>query len=130
MASLILNINIKNPKKKFPFKICWNFVISLHCPGGLNYLPYLLSIAVSMVVIKDFSTNYMKALEMNQANILLKLRNNYYIVLICSYGWKREIYYSYKQKVYTFFLYLDKTDDFCSIRKTIWILKTIKVIFK
>ena len=46
--------------------------------GGLNHLPYLLSISVSMVVIKDFSTNYMKALRLNQAYILLKLCNNYY----------------------------------------------------
>ena len=35
---------------------------------------------------------------------------------------QREIYYSYKQKVYTFFLYLDNTDDFRLILKTIWIL--------
>ena len=35
---------------------------------------------------KDFSTNYMKALGLNQAYMLLKLRNNYYIVLICSFG--------------------------------------------
>ena len=39
-----------------------------------------------MAVINDFSTNYMKALGLNQAYILLKLRNNYYIVLICSFG--------------------------------------------
>ena len=29
--------------------------------GGLNHLPYLISILVSMAVIKDFLTNYMKA---------------------------------------------------------------------
>ena len=52
---------------------------------GLNHLPYL-SISVSMAVIKDFLTNYMKALGLNQAYILFKLRNNYYIVLICSFG--------------------------------------------
>ena len=46
--------------------------------GGLNHLPYLLSISVSMTVIKDFSTNYMKALGLNQSYMLLKLRNNYY----------------------------------------------------
>ena len=51
--------------------------------GGLNHLPYLLSISVPMAVIKFFSTNYMKAL---QPYMLLKLRNNFYIVLICSYG--------------------------------------------
>ena len=49
--------------------------------GGLNHLPYLLSILVSMAVIKDFSTNYMKALGLNQA-YMLKLRIKYYIVLI------------------------------------------------
>ena len=54
--------------------------------GGLNHLPYLLSVSVSMAVIKDFLTNYMKALGLNQAYILFKLRNNYYIVLICSFG--------------------------------------------
>ena len=54
--------------------------------GGLNHLPYyLLSISVSMAVIKDFSKNYMKALGLNQEYILLKLCNNYYIVLICSF---------------------------------------------
>ena len=46
--------------------------------GGLNHLPYLLSISVSMTAIKDFSTNYMKALGLNQSYMLLKLRNNYY----------------------------------------------------
>ena len=50
----------------------------IHIAGGLNHLPYLLSISVSMAVIKDFSTNYIKALELNQAYILLELRNNYY----------------------------------------------------
>ena len=53
--------------------------------GGLNHLPYLLSISVSMAVIKDFSTNYMKALGLNQAYMLLRLRN-YYLVLICLFG--------------------------------------------
>ena len=58
-----------------------------------------------MAVIKDFSTNYMKALGLNQAYMLLKLRNNYYIVLqFVHLDRKREIHYSYiKQKVYTFF---------------------------
>ena len=42
--------------------------------GGLIHLPYLLSISVSMAVIKDLSTNYIKALELNQAYMLLKLR--------------------------------------------------------
>ena len=35
--------------------------------GGLNHLPYLPSTSVSMAVIKDFSTNYIKALGLNQA---------------------------------------------------------------
>ena len=55
----------------------------LHLSGGLNHLPYLQSISVSMAVIKDFSKNYMKALGLNQVYILLILRNDYYIVLIC-----------------------------------------------
>ena len=44
------------------------------------------TISVSMAAIKDFSTNYMKALGLNQAYMMLELRNNYYIVLICSFG--------------------------------------------
>ena len=39
-----------------------------------------------MAVIKDFSTKYMKDLGLNQAYMLLKLRNNDYIVLIFSFG--------------------------------------------
>ena len=39
-----------------------------------------------MAEIKDFLKNYMKALGLNQAYMLLKLRNNNYIVLICSFG--------------------------------------------
>ena len=38
-----------------------------HHRAGLNHLAYLLSISVSMAVIKDFSTNHMKALGPNQA---------------------------------------------------------------
>ena len=73
--------------------------------GGLNNLPYLQSISVSMAVIKDFSTNYMNSLGLNQAYVLLKLRNNYHIVLICSFGSiTGKILHSYKQKVYMFFL--------------------------
>ena len=57
--------------------------------GGLNHLPYLLSTSgsKSLAVIKDFSTNYMKALGLNQAYTSLKLRNEYNIVLICSFRW-------------------------------------------
>ena len=70
-----------------PFPLYTLFIlISLYCSGGLNHLPYLLSISISMAVIKDFSTNYMKALGLNQVYMLLNLRNNYYIVLICSIG--------------------------------------------
>ena len=86
-------------------------------------MPYLPSISVSMAVIKDFPTIYIKALGLHQAYMLLKLRNNYYIVLICSFvsimGNILQLY----QKVYTFFLYLDNTDDFLLILKTIWKLK-------
>ena len=39
----------------------------------------------TMAVMTDFSKNYMKALGLNQAYMLLKLRNNYYTVLICSF---------------------------------------------
>ena len=39
-----------------------------------------------MAVIKDFSTIFMKALGLNQAYMLLKLCNNYYFVVICSFG--------------------------------------------
>ena len=46
--------------------------------GGLNHLPYLLSISVSMAVIKDFSTNDMKPLGLNQSYMLWKLRNSYF----------------------------------------------------
>ena len=47
-------------------------------------LPYLLSTSVSLAAIKDFSTNYMTALGLNQAYTSLKLRNKYNRVLICS----------------------------------------------
>ena len=40
------------------------------------------SVSMGMAVIKDFSTDYMKALGLNQAYMLLKLRNKYHIVLI------------------------------------------------
>ena len=46
---------------------------------------YLLSNSVSMAVIKDFSTNYMMALGLNQAYISSELCNKSYIVLICSF---------------------------------------------
>ena len=49
----------------------------------LNHLPYLLSNSVSLAVIKDFSTNYMMALGLNQAYMLLKLCMN--IMSICSF---------------------------------------------
>ena len=61
-------------------------LIGFALSGELNHLPYLLSISVSMAVINDFSTNYMKVLGLNKAYMLLKLRNNNYIVLICSFG--------------------------------------------
>ena len=52
----------------------------------VGLIMYLLSISGSMAVIKDFLTNYMKALGLNQAYMLLKLCNNYYKVLLCSIG--------------------------------------------
>ena len=55
------------------------------CTRGLNHLPYLLSTSVFFAVIKDFSTNYMTALGLNQAYTSLKLRNKYNILLICSF---------------------------------------------
>ena len=47
---------------------------------------------------------------MNQAYMLLTLCNNYYTVLICSFGLITGN--MLQQKVYTFFLYLDNTDIF------------------
>ena len=64
-----------------PYKeknICWWLGASF---TNLNNLPYLLSISVSMAVIKDFSTIYMKALGLNQAYMLLKLHNNYFTAI-------------------------------------------------
>ena len=102
---------------------------------GVESFTDLLSISVYMAVIKDFSTNYIKALGLNQAYMFLKLLNNYYKVLKCSFGFTysgKYIYYSYKQKVYTFFLNLDfrmilktilkKKKNCQSIRKIILIL--------
>ena len=42
----------------------------------MNHLPYLLSISVYLAVIKDFSTNYMEALGLNQAYMMLKLHKS------------------------------------------------------
>ena len=39
-----------------------------------------------MAVIKDFSTNYMKALGLNQAYILLKLRKTIIIHIVSIFG--------------------------------------------
>ena len=46
-----------------------DYYFSFHISWGLNHLPYILSISVSMAVIKDGSTNYMKALGLNQSYI-------------------------------------------------------------
>ena len=62
--------------------------------GGLNHLSYLLSISVTMAVIKDFSAIYMEALGLNQAYMLLKLRNKYDIVLICSFQFDNGKYFT------------------------------------
>ena len=40
-----------------------------------------------MAVIKDFSTNYLKALGLNQAYMLLKLCNNYYMYSVNMFNW-------------------------------------------
>ena len=95
----------------------------------MNHLPYLPTVSESMAVIKDFSTNFLKALGLNQVYMFLKLRNNNYIVLICSFGSIKGNILQLKQKPYMFFLYLDNTDDFRLILKTIWILKTEKNYF-
>ena len=61
---------------------------------------------------KRFFDKLFEALGLNQAYLMLKSRNNYYLVLICSFGSiTGNIYYSDKQKVDKFFLYLDNTDD-------------------
>ena len=49
------------------------------------YHIYILSISLSMAK-KDCSIYSMKALGPNQAYMLLKLRNNYYIGLIFAFG--------------------------------------------
>ena len=73
-----------------------------------------------MAVIKDSSTNYMKALGLNQAYMLIKLRKYYYIVLLCLIGLiTGNIHITAIKKVYTFFLYLDKPNDFRLVLKMI-----------
>ena len=67
---------------------------------------------------------YMKALGLNQAYILLKLRKNYSIVLICSFGSTTGNILQLNKKFIPFF-HLDNMDYFRLILKTIWILKTI-----
>ena len=55
-------------------------------PGGMNQLPYLGTINFSIHGShKRFFENYLKALGLNQEYMLLKLRNSYYIVLICPF---------------------------------------------
>ena len=79
------------------------FFYALLSAGELNLtISIILLISVSMAVIKDLLTNYMKDL-IYQAYMLLKLCNNYFIVLI----WidNQEIHYSFKQKVF-FFIYI------------------------
>ena len=56
--------------------------------------------------------------------MLFKLRNNYVLHIVNMFIWIDKGK-TYKQDVYTFFLYSDNTDDFRLIMKTIWILKTI-----
>ena len=84
--------------------------------GVESFTIYLISISVSVAVIKDCSTSYLKALVLNQAYMLLKLRNNYYIVLICSFGSKTVIFksnsLSINKKKHIKGLLLNKTTDF------------------
>ena len=54
----------------------------------------------------------MMALGMNQAYMLLKLHNKYYIVLIWSFGSIKGNILQIETKVNTFFLYWDNMDDF------------------
>ena len=51
-------------------------------PGGFTISNINLSIHGSNT---RFFDNYMKALGLDQVNMLLKLLNNYYIVLICAF---------------------------------------------
>ena len=69
----------------------------------------------------------MKALGLNQSYMLLKLRNNYYIVLICSFASIHEDNITAINKKCIVSLYLNNTDDFGLIMKTIWILKSMKI---
>ena len=84
--------------------------------GGLNHLPYL-SISVSMAVIKDFLTNYMKALGLNHAYNAVKI----IIYSVNMFNWIDNGKYitAINKKFIRFFLYLDTTDDFWLILKTI-----------
>ena len=58
----------------------------IHNTGGLNHLPYLLSISVSMAVKKDLSTGYKKALGPNQAYEVVKIMYQLVYICICSVG--------------------------------------------
>ena len=103
--------NSKPSKSGFPN-------IFLNCPLVKNTLfrgvgSFTISTSVSKAVLKDFPTNYMKALGLSY--ILIKLRNNYYTytsinMFICINSGK---YIKAINKTFIrFFLYLDNTDDF------------------
>ena len=65
-----------------------------------------------MAEIKDFSTSCMKAFGLNQAYMMFKLRNNYYILLICYFWTDKWKQITAKQKVYTIFFHLDNPGDY------------------
>ena len=55
-----------------------------------------------MAVITDFSTNNMKALGLNQAYMLFKLRSNYYTYNVKMFIWidnGKYVYYRYINKM-------------------------------
>ena len=60
--------------------------IEIYIRGVESFTISTINLSIHGAVIKNFSTNYMKALGLKQAYMFLKLRNNFYIVLICSIG--------------------------------------------
>ena len=99
-----------------------NYLLTLWPPPGPGPLPssYCIIRGVESFTISTinfsihgsnkryFLTNYLKSLGLNQAYVLLQLRNSYYIELICSFG-STEIYYSYKKKfIHLFFIWITR----------------------
>ena len=77
MTKFLLHISYpyKNICKQRKMQKSENFYDNVYnrIAGGLNNLPYLLSISVSMAVKKDILTIYMKALGQKQATMWLKI---------------------------------------------------------